>query len=230
MKKQHAAYMMNAEPKAGSSIADILTLANSYAERKEYHAARILFDRAAASCRGMIEYARFLLTVPQLDNFDKNECMRKAKEMLLYVEKNGSNAEMRDACLMLANLYRQTKEIRALGFLMRANRLGGVEESDLQCQLLKRIGKMEVAAVENDPYGCYIAGVECSQYPYDPQLLKWALYFLEMTIENGQSALAGVAAMRMADVYGDYYRDEKKRAQYMEIAERNGNPEILTKS
>lgn len=39
MKKQHAAYMMNAELKAGSSIADILALANSYAERKEYHAA-----------------------------------------------------------------------------------------------------------------------------------------------------------------------------------------------
>lgn len=137
---------------------------------------------------------------------------------------------MREACLMLANLFRQTKEIRALGFLMRANRHGGVEESELQSKLMKRIIKMEVAAVENDPCGCYVAGVECSQYPYDPQLLKWALYFLEMAIENGKSTLAGLAAMRIADVYGDYYRDKEKHAQYMKIAERNGNPEILIRN
>ena len=230
MKKQYTAHSMNEEPKAGSGIADILSLAHSYVERKEYHTARILFDRASASCWGMIEYARFLLSVPQLDNFDKNEGMRKAREMLLYVERNGNKMEMQEACLLLANLYRQTKEIRALGFLMRANRHGDIDESALQAQLLKRIIKMEVAAVESDPYGCYIAGVECSQHPYDPQLLKWALYFLEMTIENGNSALSGLAAMRMADVYGGHYRDEIKRAQYMEIAGRNGNPEILTRS
>lgn len=229
MKKQQATHMMNADLKAGSSIADILSLAQSYVEREEYNTARILFDRAATGCLGMIEYARFLLTVPKLDTLDEIECVQKAKRLLFYVEQNGCRQEMCEACLMLANLYRHTKEIRALGFLMRVSRYGCNDNDGLQSYLLQQITKMEIADVEDDPYGCYIAGVECSTFADNPVMLKWALYFLEMAIEKGQNAIAGLAAMRIADIYDEYMHDKKMCAYYKEIAAKNGNPEVLSK-
>lgn len=55
MKKQYTAHLMNAEPVAGSSISDILSLAHYYVDQEDHNAARILFDRASSSCWGMIE-------------------------------------------------------------------------------------------------------------------------------------------------------------------------------
>lgn len=229
MNKHKAIHMMNVNPTVGSSIAEILSLAHSCVEQEEYNSARTLFDRAATGCHGMIEYAHFLLSVPKLDNYDQNDRIQKAKSLLFYVEQNGNKQEMCDACLILANLYRYTNEIRALGFSMRANRHGCNDDERLRNHLLKQLIKMEIADVEDDPYGCYVAGVECTRFAYDPVMLKWALYFLEMTVEKGRNAIVGIAAMRIADLYDEYTHDKKVCAYYKEIAAKNGNPEVLSK-
>lgn len=229
MKKEQTISVGDAGQKAESNISDILDLAHSYLERGEVNAARILFDRVTTSCHGMIEYAHFLLAVPALDNLSKYERVKKAEKLLLYVKENGSEQEMCEACIMLANLYRHTKEIRSLGFFMRANRYGSKEDTVVQAHLLKQITKMEISDVESDPYGCYVAGIECAQFTGNPAMMKWALYFLEMAVENGYSAIAGLAAMRMADLYDEHFHDEKMCSHYKNIATTNGNPEVLTK-
>lgn len=229
MDKKQAIPVINADLKDGSSIDDLLFLARAYEKNGDFYSAGILFDRASTGCYGMTEYARFLLIAPPLENLSTHECLKKAERLLVFVAGNGNESEMGHACMMLANLYRSSKEIRSLGFLMRANRYGRLEDTGLQAQLLKRIVKMEIADVESDPYGCYLAGVECAQLNHDPVMRKWAMYFLEIAVTNGNRLIAGLAAMFMADLYEEHYQDKKLSAYYRKIAARNGNPEVLTR-
>ena len=229
MKKKSVIHVMDVNCKDRTRTSDILNYAYSCWERGEVNAARVLFDRAATTCHGMIEYARFLLSGPALDDMSMHECTKKAGQLLGYVARNGNAQEMGEACKLLADLCKSTNVILSVGYLIRANRCGKNDNARLQTQLLKRISEMEVSDVENDLRGCYLAGAECAHFAYDPVMRKWAMWFLEMAVENGQSTVAGLAAMRMADLCDEYIHDRELSIHYKKIAARNGNPEVLTK-
>lgn len=210
-----------------ATVDDILALAQSYVDRGEMDAARIVFDRAATNSRGMLAYARFLLTVPRLDSMSRQERAKKAEQLLLYVEKNGTRSEMGAACALLAALYRARTEIRALGYSMRADRYNGNADSRRREALLKKITKMGIPELENDPYGCYIAGQECSRFAEDPSMRKLALYFLEVAAEKGTATYCGPAAQLVADLYENSDREQCSR--YRKLAAVHGYPELLVR-
>lgn len=230
MNKSKAIPVTTPNPKAGSSIKDILFLAHAYEENGEYGVAKFLYERASTSFEGMLDYAHFLLKSQPYGNMGKQEQMRKAESMLIYVERNSNDEPLIGrACMMLADLYKHTNEIRSLGYYMRAKRCGRSVDSSMQAQLLNRIAKTEIAEVEHDVYACYIVGTEFAKLGHDPVTMKWTMYFLEIVVQSGYKQLAGLAAMLMADIYEEQYHDKKLSAYYKEIAAKNGNPEVLTR-
>lgn len=229
MNKNNVTPAMTPEPKAGSSIADLLFLAHAYEDMEDYNVANALYDRAATSCCGMLDYGRFLLKAPELGSLNKQDRVRKAERMLVYVAENGNEEEMSNACLILADFYRHTKIVRSFGYYMRAKRYGGNIDPGLQEQLLRKISKMEISEVESDPYGCYIVGHEFFSLGINSTTLKWTMYFLEIVVQSKYKSLAGLAAMLMADLYEDYCHDNNMSAYYKQIAAKNGNPEVLTR-
>lgn len=230
MNKSKAIPVMTPNPKAGSSINDILLLAHTYEENGEYCVAKLLYERASTSYDEMLDYAHFLLKAQPCGDMGKQEQIDKAEGMLIYVERNSDDEpQIGRACMMLADLYRHTKAIRSLGYYMRANRCGRNVDPALQAKLLNRIAKMEIAEVERDIHACYIVGTEFAKLGNDPVTMKWTMYFLEMVVQSGYKQLAGLAAMLMADIYEEQYHDKALCAYYKEIAAKNGNPEVLTR-
>lgn len=207
-------------------ISEILSLAHSYWERGEVNAARILFSRAESACCGMLESAAFLLTAPTIDVFSKIERLRKAEKLLLYVAQNGKQSEASKSCIFLSNLYSKHKEIRSLGYLLRAKRLGGeCDEADVR-SLQRRFSKLSIEDIENDPGGAYILGGEALLIPGQ---LKWALYFLEIAAAD-PGPVAGLAAMQIADLLEEHFSEDKESiVRYRALAAQKGNPEYLTK-
>ena len=230
MNKSKATAVMTPNPKPGSSIKDLLFLAHAYEENGEYGIAKLLYERASTSFEGMLDYAHFLLRVQPWGEMSKQEQMKKAESMLIYVEGNSNYAnQIAYACMMLADLYRHANAIRSLGYYMRANRYGKNVDSNLQTQLLKRVAKMEIAEVERDIHACYILGTEFAKLGFDPMTMKWTMYFLEMVAQSEQKQLAGLAAMLLADLYEEQHHDKKLSAYYKKIAAKNGNPAILAR-
>lgn len=230
MDKRKETPVMTPNPKAGSSINDLLFLARAYEENGEYDIAKPLYERASSSFDGMLNYAHFLLSTPPCGDMSKQDQLKKAERMLIYVEENSNNEnQIGRACEMLADLYRHTNAIRSLGYYMRANRCGKSVDPNLQTQLLKRVAKMEIAEVERDVPACYIVGTEFYELGHDFATMKWAMYFLEMVVQSNHKQLVGLAAMLMADIYEKEYHDKTQSAYYKGIAAKNGNPEVLTK-
>ena len=230
MDKSKATPVMTPNPKAGSSIHDLLFLAHTYEENGEYDVAKLLYERASTSFEGMINYAHFLLNTQPWGEMNKQQQIRNAERMLIYVERNGTDkTQLGRACMMLADLYRYTNAIRSLGYYMRANRYGKNVDPNLQTQLLKRVAKMEIAEVERDVSACYIVGTEFVELIHDLATMKWAMYFLEMVVQSNHKQLVGLTAMLMADIYEKEYHDKTQSAYYKGIAAKNGNPEVLTK-
>lgn len=230
MNKCKVTAVMTPNPKAGSSIKDLLFLAHAYEENGEYGIAKLLYERASTSFEGMLDYAQFLLKAQPWGEMSKQEQMKKAESMLIYVEGNSNyGKQIAYACMMLADLYRHANAIRSLGYYMRANRYGKNVDSNLQTQLLKRVAKMEIVEVEHDTHACYILGTEFAKLGFDPITMKWAMYFLEMVVQSNHKQLAGLAAMLMADIYEEQYHDKMQSAYYKKIAAKNGNPAILAR-
>ena len=230
MNKSNATPVMTPNPKAGSSINDLLFLARAYEENGEYDIAKLLYERASSSFDGMLSYSHFLLRAQPWGEMSKQEHMKKAESMLVYVAGNSNDEDqVGRACEMLADLYRHTNAIRSLGYYMRANRYGKSVDPNLQTQLLKRVAKMEIAEVERDVPACYIVGTEFYELGHDFATMKWAMYFLEMVVQSNHKQLVGLAAMLMADIYEKEYHDKTESAYYKGIAVKNGNPEVLTK-
>lgn len=230
MNMSKATAVMTPNPKAASSIKDLLILAHAYEENGEYGVAKLLYERVSTSFEGMLDYAQFLLKAQPWGEMSKQEQMKKAESMLIYVEGNSNDEnQIGHACMMLADLYRNTNAIRSLGYYMRANRYGKNANPNLQAQLLKKVVKMEICEVEHDIQACYIVGSEFYKLGHNPMTMKWTMYFLEMVIQSSHKQLAGLAAMLMADIYEEQYRDKSQGAYYKEIAAKNGNPEILTR-
>ena len=222
--------VMTPNPKAGSSIKDLLFLAHAYEENGEYGIAKLLYERASTSFEGMLDYAQFLLKAQPWGEMSKQEQMKKAESMLVYVAGNSNDEDqIGRACMMLADLYQNTNAIRSLGYYMRANRYGKNIDPNLQAQLLKRVAKMEIAEVEHDVPACYIVGAEFVELGHDLATMKWAIYFLEMVVQSNYKQLAGLAAMLMADVYEEQYHDKEQSTYYKKIAVKNGNPEALAR-
>ena len=222
--------VMTPNPKAGSSIKDLLFLAHAYEEKGEYGIAKLLYERASTNFEGMLDYAHFLLRTQPWGEMSKQEQMKKAESMLVYVAGNSNDKnQIGCACMMLADLYKPKNMLRSLGYYMRANRYGKNVDSNLQTQLLKRVAKMEIAEVERDIHACYILGTEFAKLGFDPMTMKWTMYFLEMVAQSEQKQLAGLAAKLLADLYEEQYHDKKLSAYYKKIAAKNGNPEILTR-
>lgn len=178
MDKSKATPVMTPNPKAGSSIHDLLFLAHTYEENGEYDVAKLLYERASTSFEGMINYAHFLLNTQPWGEMNKQQQIRNAERMLIYVERNGTDkTQLGRACMMLADLYRYTNAIRSLGYYMRANRYGKNVDPNLQTQLLKRVAKMEIAEVERDVSACYIVGTEFVELIHDLATMKWAMTY-----------------------------------------------------
>lgn len=230
MDKSKATPVMTPNPKAGSSINDLLFLARAYEENGEYDVAKLLYERALASFDGMLDYSHFLLKAQPWGEMSKYDQVKKAKSMLVYVAENSNDKnQIGYACMMLADLYKPTNMIRSLGYYMRANRYEKNVDPHLQTQLLKRVAKTEISEVERDIYGCYIVGTEFYELGHDFATMKWAMYFLEMVVQSNHKQLVGLAAMLMADIYEKEYHDKTQSAYYKGIAAKNGNPEVLTK-
>ena len=230
MDKNKATPVMTPNPKAGSSIHDLLFLAHAYEENGEYGVAKLLYERASTSFEGMLDYAHFLLKEQPWDEMSKQEQTKKAESMLVYVADNSNNEDqIGRACIMLADLYRHTNAIRSLGYYMRANCYGKNADPNLQTQLLKKVAKMEICEVERDIQACYIVGTEFYKLGHDPMTMKWTMYFLEMVIQSNHKQLVGLAAMLMADIYEEQYHDKMQSAYYKGIAVKNGNPDVLTR-
>lgn len=207
-------------------INEILSLAHSYLERGEVNAARILFSRAESSCCGMLESAAFLLSVPAIDGISKTERLKKAEKLLLYVEQNGKLDEASKACVFLSNLYSKRKEIRSLGYLLRAKRLGGECDEAHVRSLQRRFSKLSIEDIENDPGGAYILGSESLLIPGQ---LKWSLYFLEIAATD-PGPVAGLAALQIADLLEEHFPEDKESiVRYRTLAAQKGNPEYLVK-
>lgn len=207
-------------------ISEILQMAHSYFERGEVNAARILFDRTENSCRGMLENATFLLTAPSIDGLTKAERVRKAERLLLYVEQNGKHGEVSKACLMLSNLYSRSKEIRSLGYLLRAKRLGNDADEMHIKNLHRKFSNLSIDEIEKDAKGAYITGVECMHISGQ---FKWALYFLEIAA-NDLGPVAGLAALQIADLLEAHFpEDQESILRYRTLAAKRGNPEYITK-
>ena len=137
MDKSKTTPVMTPNPKVGSSINDLLCCAHVYEENGEYEIAKLLYERASSGFEGMLGYARFLLSTPHCGDMSKQDQLKKAERMLIYVEKNGNDEnQIGRACEMLADLYRHTNAIRSLGYYMRANRYGKSVDPNLQTQLL----------------------------------------------------------------------------------------------
>ena len=230
MDKSKATPVITPNPKAGSSINNLLFLAHIYEENGEYGIAKLLYERTSASFEGMLAYSHFLLSTQSWGEMCKQEQMKKAESMLVYVARNSNDEDqIGRACMMLADLYRHTNAVRSLGYYMRANRYGKNADPNLQTQLLKRVAKMEICEVERDIRACYIVGTEFYKLGHDPMTMKWTMYFLEMVIQSRHKQLAGLAAMLMADIYEDQYHDKTQSTFYKGIAADNGNPEVLTR-
>ncbi len=230
MDKSKATSVMTPNPITGSSINDLLFLAHAYEENSEYDVAKLLYERASSGFDGMLGYARFLLSTPHRGDMSKQDRLKKAERMLIYVEGNSNDeTQLGRACMMLADFYKHTNAIRSLGYYMRANRYGKSVDPNLQTQLLKRIAKMEIAEAELDIPACYIVGTEFVELGHDLATMKWAMYFLEMVVQSSHKQQAGLAAMLLADIYEERYHDKTQSAYYKEIAAKNGNPDVITR-
>lgn len=203
-------------------INEILRLAHNYCERNETDVARILFNRASGSCRGMLENAKFLLALPATD-----PQTQKAEQHLLYVKGNGTPEEAAEACLILSNMYSRKYEARSLGYLLRAKRLGAKLDNTLIQSLRKRFSGLSINTIEKDTKGAYIAGTECALVP---GYSKWALRFLEIATAD-PGPIAGLAAQKIADLLEDISPGDRTTiSHYRALSTAKGNPECLSRT
>ena len=206
------------------SIDELLCLAEKAIENQEYCVARFFLDRTLHSNRGKLQYCRFFLThAPKGMTGAKR--ISEIETMLLYVERNGTPEEAKDACTLLAGFYNYLKgrPLRSLGFMLRAGRLNGDDEESLMRTAQRKLTNMEVSELTTDPFGGYLCGFECSAFA-NKTMIDWAQRFLVATVESKVVPWAGLAAMVMADLL----HGKQEAAEFRRYSTAYGNPEILT--
>lgn len=229
--KKWLSEVMVEEAEGARTVRETLSLADEYAAKREWQAARILYARASeVSIMGKLEYARFLMRVPELENMTRYELLKKAEGLLLWVERNGNTEMEAEACLLLANLYRRFRgrELSALGYLLRGKSVD-LEDEMTAGAFWKAILRLNLADAEEDPHGCYLVGMEASRYTDNAEVINWACYFLQTAVEYGKGPYVGVAALRLAELYQDTCPDADLAARYLRAAAEHGNPDILTR-
>lgn len=207
------------------SISDLLRMADESKASKDYEACICFLRRTATSPAGKYKLAKLYMDTPEL-NMSQTERYCEAEKLLLDIH-HFSMA----ACMDLSVLYldRLERPIAALAYLLRAKNLGAKIDPLLLERCKAKIARSNIGKAENNYRDCYELGLTLSECR-SSDARKHAAYFLQIVCDSESvSDYSGIAALTLAELFdeeGDYRSAEK----YYQLAFRQGNPPILTKS
>lgn len=200
-------------------IQALLQLAESYTQKKEWQAVRLILTRAAAtSAQAELALAELWLNAPLEQPV--MERLLNAERLLLHLDASHNSSKV---CILLSNLYQRVgKAYAALGYRLRSERYDPHYSRDELINYCKRAIRSLPVTTDNQLYGCYILGTELSVFSESQELIHFACFCLKNVADSSDGgSYVGLAAFQLAEITED--------PAYYKVAEKHGYPLLLKK-